>query len=824
MSKYVIIGGVAGGATAAARLRRIDEQSEIIMIERGKHISYANCGLPYYIGGVINEREKLLVQTPESFSARFNIDVRVENEVVEINREKKYVKIKDLANNREYVESYDKLILSPGAEPIKPPISGINDKAIFTVRNVTDTDRIMEYIDENKPERVVVVGAGFIGLEMAENFFHRGVFVTIVEMAEQVMTPLDYEMAAEVHQHLKSKNVEFYLSDSVVSFNRAGDKLYVKLKSGRELQSDMVIMSIGVKPDSKLAKDCNLQLGERGGIVVDKHLTTSDPDIYAVGDAIEFTNPIVGIAMPTYLAGPANKQARIVADNIVYGNQRTYKGAIATAIAKIFDITVASCGMPEKALKRYNIPYLSSITHGASHAGYYPGAMPMTLKIVFAPDTGKLYGAQIVGYEGVDKRIDTIATVLQHNGTIYDLQEIEHAYAPPFSSAKDPVNIAGFVAENIIKKQTRVIKWDELLQHNSDELFLLDVRTADEFMIGSFDGAVNIPLNDIRSRMSEIPRDKKIILFCGVGLRGYVAERILAQHGYTQVFNLNGGYKTYEHATQKQSNEDIFESDFIGKDDNIYKKTPDAIKPLSGMIKTITVDACGLQCPGPILKLKNEMENAGEGDRIIQTSNDPGFYKDVQAWCNMTGNKLLELSQDKGIITATIEKGMAKPAPAIGTRADNKTIIVFSDDMDKALASFVIANGASSTGKKVTMFFTFWGLNVVKRSEKPSVKKDFMGRMFGMMMPSDSTRLKLSKMHMMGMGSMMMRGRMKSKKVDSLETMIATAVENGVEMIACQMSMDIMGVKAEELIDGVKIGGVASYLEEAEKSNLNLFI
>ncbi|WP_430971811.1 CoA-disulfide reductase [Sunxiuqinia rutila] len=830
MTKYVIIGGVAGGATAAARLRRLDEKAEIIMFERGQNISYANCGLPYYIGGTITEREKLLVQTPESFRARLNVDVRVLQEVTQINREAQTVEVLNHQTKETYTESYDKLVVSPGAEPVKPPIAGINDPSIFTLRNVHDTDRIKSFCDTQKPKRAVVIGAGFIGLEMAENLHQLGMNVTIVEMASQVMAPLDYEMAAEVHQHLKTKQVEFYLKDGVNSFDRQEESLTVQLQSGRELETDMVILSIGVRPETKLARESGLELAENGGIKVNEYLQTNDPNIYALGDAIAFPHPITGNYVNTYLAGPANKQGRLVADNLVLGNTRKYKGAIATAIAKVFDLTVASTGLSAKALKREGIEYTSNIIHGSSHAGYYPGALPYTLKILFHPKTGKLYGAQMIGYKGIDKRIDLIATVLLNNGSIYDLQDIEHAYAPPYSSAKDPVNQAGYVAENIIMGRMKNINWVEVSKLHAPQICLLDVRTPAEHALGHIEGSLNVEVDQIRERLNEIPRDKKIIVYCGVGIRGYFACRILMQNGFEEVYNLSGGYKTYEHTMCKQSNEDIFESSYIAKDDHIYRGKPTEAPSLKNLVKTIEVDACGLQCPGPVLKLKTEMDKLNPGDRLQQKASDPGFMKDVQSWCNITGNKLVSLESAAGIITAVIEKGEEKGSkPSSGDFSSvqlpqNKTMVVFSDDMDRALASLVIANGAASMEKEVTMFFTFWGLNIIKKTDKPEVEKDFMGKMFGKMMPGNAGKLKLSKMNMMGMGSLMMKKRMLAKKVDSIEDMLNTALDNGVKMIACQMSMDVMGVNAEELLDRVEIGGVATYLEEAEKANLNLFI
>ncbi|MDD2210234.1 MAG: FAD-dependent oxidoreductase [Candidatus Cloacimonetes bacterium] len=821
MPKYLIVGGVAGGATTAARLRRLDEQADIIMFERGKYISYANCGLPYYIGGVISERDRLFVQTPQSFNARLNVDVRTEQEVVSIDRKAKTVTVQR-KDGSEYSEGYDKLVLSPGAEPLRPPIPGIQDEVIFTLRNVPDTDKIKDYIDKHDVRHAVIVGAGFIGLEMAENLHDKGIRVTIVEMAEQVMTPLDYEMAAAVHQHLKTKNVEFYLKDAVNSFVREKSGLQVRLKSGRSLPTDLVILSIGVRPDSKLAEDAGLELGHNKGIRINEYLQTSDPDIYALGDAIVFPNPITGEESHTYLAGPANKQGRMVADNIVNGNVRKYQGSISTAIAKVFDLTVGATGVSEKVLKKSNIPYVSSIIHASSHAGYYPDALPLTIKIVFNPENGKLLGGQIVGFDGVDKRTDMLAHILKHGETIYDMQEIEHAYAPPFSSAKDPVNMAGLVAENIVKGLVKIIHWDKIRDLNLKDINLIDVRTEEESTLGTIEGSINIPVDEMRKRLSEISKDKKTIVFCGTGLRSYFAARILMQSGFKDVLNLSGGYITYEHATQKQSNEDIFSGEYIGKDDHIYQGKEHTQSNTEG--KSVVVDASGLQCPGPIMRLKNEIDRLSDGDILKITASDPGFAKDVPAWCNMTENKLLSVNIEGKKIVAMVQKGGGQSFESGNNRGKNKTIIVFSDDLDRALASFVIANGAASTGKKVTMFFTFWGLNVIKKPGAPKRDKDTMGKIFGMMMPKGASSLGLSKINFAGMGPLMMRKRMKDKNVDSLEMMIMQAKRTGVQMIACQMSMDIMGVQASELIDGVTIGGVASYLEEAEKSNLNLFI
>lgn len=814
MKKICIVGGVAGGATCAARLRRNDENAKIILFERDSYISYANCGLPYYIGDTIKDRNNLFVQTPEGFSKRFNIDVRVNNEVIDIDRNNKKIKVKNLKTNEEYTEEYDYLVLSPGAKPFIPNIEGINNLGIFTLKNVNDTDRIKEFIQKNNVKKAAVIGAGFIGLEMAENLHNLGIFVTIVEMAEQVMTPLDYEMASLVHQHLKTKGIEFYLKDKVMSIRREENTNILHLESRRQIKSDIIILSIGVRPETTLAQKAGIEIGKHG-IVVNKYLQTSDPNIYAIGDAIEFPHPITKKPTITYLAGPANKQGRIAADNIVFGNKREYKGSISTAIAKVFDLTVASTGLSEKALKNENIEYLTNIIHVSSHAGYYPGALPMTIKTVFSKE-GKIFGAQIVGYEGVDKRIDLFATVIKNNGTIYDLQEIEHSYAPPYSSAKDPVNIAGFVAENIIENKVSTVSYREIINRNKDTL-IIDVRTEEEYKLGNIEGSINIPLDELRERINQIPKDQTIIVYCGTGLRSYIACRILKQNGFDKIYNLSGGYKTYETVIAKQSNEDIFDKNYIGIDNQIYTKMPS--------VTEVEIDACGLQCPGPILKIKTEIEKLQDGTVLKIKATDPGFVKDIEAWCSITGNKLLSQDYSKGVYEAKILKGQKgiETKDARLSTGKGKTIIVFSNELDRVLASFVIALGAASTGSKVTMFFTFWGLNVLRKKERVKTKKTLIEKMFSIMMPKVKG-LKLSKMDFMGLGRALMKKRMRKKNIDLIEEMIKKAQENNIEFIACQMSMDVMGIKKEELIDGVKIGGVATYLEKAENSNTNLFI
>ena len=815
--KYLIIGGVAGGATAAARIRRNTEKAEIILLEKGQYISYANCGLPYYIGGVIDDRSKLFVQTPEAFGKRFNIDVRTNSEVISIDPLRKEVVISP-SDGEVYTEHYDKLLLSPGASPVVPPLQGIHSKGIFTLRNVSDTDKIKQYITENPVKRAVIVGGGFIGLEMAENLKHAGMDVAVVEMANQVMGPIDYSMAALVHEHLLQKGVKLYLEQAVESFKDNGDSLDVNFKSGISLKAELVILSIGVRAETRLAAEAGLKLGEMKGIYVNEYLQTSDPDIYAVGDAIEFPHQITGKPWLNFLAGPANRQARLVADNIVFGNCVKYEGSIGTSIAKVFDITVASTGLPAKRLKQMDMPYLSATIHSGSHAGYYPGSLQMSIKITFSPIDCRLYGAQIVGYDGVDKRIDEYALVIKRGGTVYDLMHLEHAYAPPFSSAKDPVAVSGYVAGNILSGRMKPLYWREMRDADPTKVAIIDVRTPDEYALGNIPGSINLPLDDLRDRLKEVPTDRPIYLYCGVGLRGYLASNILKGNGFEDVHNLVGGLKTYKAAVAKVPIPVAEEPACECADAEACSCAPVA--------ETIKIDACGMQCPGPILKLKKSMEALTPGARLEITATDAGFPRDAESWCRTTGNKFISSSSAAGIYKVIIEKPTACAAEAatVASSADGKTFILFSDDLDKALATFVLANGAAATGKKVTIFFTFWGLNAIKKEQKPATEKDIFGKMFGFMLPSSSKKLGLSKMNMGGLGAKMMRFIMKEKGIDSLESLRQQAIDNGVEFIACQMSMDVMGVKKEELLDNVTIGGVATYMDRAVESNVNLFI
>jgi len=543
--KYIIVGGVAGGASTAARLRRMDEHASIILFEKGSYISYANCGLPYYIGDVITDRNQLFVQTATSFKHRFNIDARVQTEVLLIDTEKKLVQVKNWATNEIYTEPYDKLVLSPGAEPIRPPLEGINSEGIFTLRNVMDTDKIKAYVGQYPKGKAVVIGGGFIGLEMAENLHHLGMQVTIIEMGKQVLAPVDFPIAAMAQQHIRSKGVDLKLNTAVTGFSRDDKGLKVHMKDKASIDADIVILSIGVKPDTRLAVDAGLTIGKGRGILVNEFLQTSDESIYAVGDAIEFINPITMNSMPTYLAGPANKQGRICANNMVFGNKQTYHGSINTAIVKIFDVTVAVAGVASKHLTAAGIDHLVSTTHSGSHAGYYPGSEQMSIQIAFSPVDGKLLGAQVFGTEGVDKRIDTLSSVIQRGSTIYELTEFEHAYAPPYSSAKDPVNMAGFVAENILTGKLKVVPWTKVESIESSAV-LIDVRLPHEFAAGNIPGSINIPGDELREKIATMDKNQQIYIYCQIGLRGYLAQRILMQNGFEHVKNIAGGFKLWE--------------------------------------------------------------------------------------------------------------------------------------------------------------------------------------------------------------------------------------------------------------------------------------
>lgn len=540
--RLVIVGGVAGGASAAAKARRISEDAQIILFERGNEVSFANCGLAYHIGGTIKHRDALLVHTPQSLKAWFALDVRTGSEVVRIDRRTKKLLVRDMAKGTEYTQPYDVLILSPGACPIRPPIPGIDDKRVFVLRSMADMDAIKALIDTGQVRSAVVIGGGYIGLEMAEALIQRGLSVTLVEMERQVMSPLDPEMASPIHRHLSAKGLDLRLRTKVTAVESQDNGLKVVLDTGVSLQADLVILAAGVRPEVELAKEAGLQIGPTGGIVVDDHLRTSDPDIFAIGDAIEVREFISGLPILIPLAGPANRQGRIAAINAL-GGDATYKGTQGTAICKVFDMVAAVTGLNEKALKTLGLPYEKIYIHPPNHANYYPGASQLDIKLLFNPDNGRILGGQCVGYDGVDKRIDVLAVAVRAGLSVFDLEELELAYAPPYGSAKDPVNYAGFVAANVLRGQVRICHATDIVAGDSNR-FLLDVRTEPEFNMGTIPGAVNIPLHQLRQRYTELPTDRQIVVFCEVGLRGYLACRILMQKGL-DCLNLSGGYRTY---------------------------------------------------------------------------------------------------------------------------------------------------------------------------------------------------------------------------------------------------------------------------------------
>ncbi len=825
--KIVIIGGVAGGATTAARLRRLDEFSEIILFEKGKYISFANCGLPYHIGGVIPSRDALVVQTPEDMISKFNIDVRIESEVIDINTKDKKIVVKDLKTNKTYEESYDKAIISTGAQPIMPPIEGINDaKNLFKLRNIPDMDEIIQFIDESKPKKAVVIGGGFIGVEMMENLVHKGLDVTLVEMAPQVMGMFDYEMAQIIHQHIVDHHVGLVLNDGVKAFQQNGKKIL--LSSGARLDADLIIFAIGVRPDNLVAKKGGLKLTKRGSIDVNENLQTSDPNVYAIGDVIDVKNLATHQVMNAALAGPANKQGRFVANHI-YGVADSYQGTLATSAAKIFDLTVGSVGANQRTLKQLGMPFKSIHIHPMNHASYYPGSTSISLKVLYHPETLEIYGAQAIGGEGVDKRIDVISTAIYAKLKVTELKHLDLAYAPPFSSAKDPVNMVGFVAENIKNGLVDTISWQDMQELASKGAYLLDIRETPEYILDHLPGSINIPLTELRHRLSEIPNDQEIYVYCAVGIRGHAASRILVQSGFENIYNLIGGFTTYSTVlcqddngacagSMPQADVHVSETGDMEQDASFQ----DAIEDSDAQI--IKVNACGLQCPGPIMQVHKAIEMMKPGDILDIKATDPGFVNDIGVWCDKTGNTLLESGKEDKAFFAKIRKGRKRPPQVPTVVNDDKTIVVFSGDLDKAIATLIIANGAASMGKKVTLFYTFWGLNILRRPEKLSVKKDLMARMFSGMMPRGTKKLGLSKMNMLGMGPKMIRMVMKKHNVDSLEDMLKMAIDNGVRMVACNMSMDLMGITQAELIDGVELGGVASMLGAAEDSNMSLFI
>lgn len=815
--KVVIVGGVAGGATAAARLRRLSEETEIIMFERDEFISFANCGLPYYIGNVITDREKLKVETVEGMSKKFNLDIRNFSEVVGIDKETKTVTVRKVQTNEEYTESYDKLILSPGAKPIVPNIKGLNEaKNLFTLRNIPDTDAIYAHL-ETGVKTATVIGGGFIGIEMAENLKERGVDVTLIERANQVMPAADFEMAQFLHQELEMMGVNLVLSDSVSSFEENGS--VVVTESGKKLNTDMIILSIGVSPESHLAKVADLEIGVTGAIKVNDQLLTSDENIYAIGDAIEVKHLVSGLPSRIPLAWPANRQGRLVADHI-NGLDVAYKGSQGTGVCKVFGLTYASTGLNERQIKETGLEYTTVHANRNNHAGYYPGATPINLKVMFETKTGKLLGAQGVGRDGVEKRIDVIATAIRYKGNINDLSDLELSYAPPYGSAKDPVNILGYIGENVFSQVYKTIQWYDVDQLINEDKYFLDVRTTDEVQLGMIDGATHIDVDEVRYNLDKLPKDKTtpIYVYCGVGHRAYLAIRVLQENGYNNIYNLIGGYGLYKVSKYETGLNVKYVEETTQKEVAVMAENYD-------LVEDLFIDACGLQCPGPIMQTKKAVDDLEVGQVVKITSSDFGFYKDIATWCDTTCNTLLDVKAEGNTVVAYVKKGsLGCSVPVAGQTKEGTTLVMFSGDLDKVMAGLIIANGAAATGKDVSLFFTFWGLNTLRKNRKVKVNKPFMDSMFGRMLPRGTDKLKLSQMNMGGLGTKMMKRTMKKKNVDSLDVLLEQAREFGVKFVACTMSMDVMGIQKEELLDFVEFGGVATYIGDSYNSNHTLFI
>jgi len=813
--KIIIIGGVAGGATAATRLRRLSEEDEIILFEKGEYISFANCGLPYHVGGVIKERDELLLQTVEGINSQYGLDVRNFSEVTLIDPTGKKVSVLNHQTGDTYEESFDQLIISTGAKSIIPQIEGLdNTNNVFTLRNIPDMDLIKKYISENGVKTATVIGGGFIGLEMMENLTELGINVQLVEMAPQVMPNIDFEMAQILHSQINMHGVRLILNDGLKSFQNKGEIL--ELTSGEKLQTDMTILSIGVLPENSLAKKSGIELCFKGSIKVNKYMQTNFKDIYAIGDVIEVTDAITGHPTNIPLAWPANRQGRLVAD-VINGIPAEYPGTQGTSVAKVFELTAAGTGNSERVLKLKNIDYHAIHIHPNSHAGYYPGASPIALKLLFSSE-GKILGAQAVGTEGVEKRIDVIATAIKFGAKASDLAAIELSYAPPYSSAKDPVNMLGYTADNILNNKVEIFQWSDIKELQENSSFFLDVREDFELATGSIENSVQIPLNQLREKLGELAKDKVIYVYCQVGARGYNAARILMQAGFN-VKNLDGGYKTYKYAKYKIRNT---------IPQNPLKKGP-SIKAEEENTN-INIDACGLQCPGPILKVKENIDRMNEGQLLTIQASDFGFSTDIENWCKNTGNTLIENKIEGNKVLATIQKGNSecnslpdfkKTEGVLQETKDGTTMVLFSGDLDKALASMIIASGAAAYGKEVTVFCTFWGLTLLKKNK---IKKSGIAKLFDMMLPSSANKMPISQMNMGGIGSNMIKSIMKNKNVSSLPEMIQEAHHLGVKFVACTMSMDLMGIEKEELFDFVEYGGVATFIGDSENANMQLFI
>lgn len=833
--KLVIVGGVAAGASLAARARRLDEFAEIVVLERGHHVSFANCGLPYHIGGVITDRSRLLVQTPESLRDALDLDVRIGSEVVAIDRAAKVITVRSVDDGTEYTEAYDALALCPGAEAVRPPIPGIDLPGVHVLRRMGDMDQIKDHLDallaeaaagRRAPVRAVVIGAGYIGLEMAENLRHRGAEVDVVELADQILPPIDHELAVPVETHLRSRGVAVHLETGAAAVRESAGGLDVELTNHTVLHADLVILSAGVRPNAQLARDAGLEIGERGGIVVDTRMRTSDPSIWAAGDVVETANTVLPGSWIAPLAGPANRQARVAAENIC-GRTTEYRSTQGTSIVKVFDMVAGGTGATQRQLLAADVPHRAVHVHPSGHAGYYPGTAMMHLKLLFDPETGRVLGGQAAGFDGIDKRIDVLATAVRNELTVFDLEELELAYAPPFGSAKDPINMAGFVAANVVRGDLE-LWYAEDYPAAVEGARLIDVRTPEEYGIWHLPGAENVPLDTLRATCGKWDTSTPIRLYCAVGFRSYLAYRALRQRGFTDLRTLSGGSTTFR--AWHELDEASMPVQRAPMENYAEAHSLFALAP-TGVGAFIDLDARGLACPGPIMRLAQTVGDADAGDEVTIHVSDPGFASDAPAWVTRNGHELVSIEPEGPGYVAVIRKGgagaMASARPVGGTTVSGPgktSFVVFSGDLDKVLASMIIANGALAMGEQVSMFFTFWGLNALRREKPPKRQKKMMDRMFGMMMPSGADDLPLSTMNMAGMGPVMIKNVMTQHNVPSLPSLIASAQAGGARLIGCTMTMDLLGIAHSDLIDGVELGGVATFLGEASESTTTLFI
>lgn len=809
--KTIIIGGVAGGASTAARLRRMDEQAEIVLLEKGPHISYANCGLPYHLGKIIPERDWLLVMTPADFRARFNVDVRVNHEVTAIDREKKTVTVLNRETGKEREERYDKLVIATGSSPMELKLPGIDLPEVLPLWTLGDMDRIAKKLDEGA-KRVVVVGGGFVGMELAESLRHRGLDVTLLEMGRQLLPTMDEEMSSLLAEELRLAGIVVELGAAVSAFAPAdGGGVKTTVRDGRSWTADLVALCVGVRPNSGLARAAGLETGPKGHIATDARMRTNDPDIFAVGDVVSVVDPVFGETTAVPLAGPANRQGRIAADGIL-GREHRYEGTYGASVVKVGRLTAASCGHTEARLKAMGKAYRKVHLHPGSHAGYYPGARELHIKLLFGDD-GQLYGGQVIGAEGADKRADVLATAMRAGMDVRQLAELELCYAPPFSSAKDPITVAGMIATNVLDGVTTQVHAEAL----PEGALLLDVREPAELVQGALDGAVNIPLHQLRARTVELPKDRLIVVYCHQGLRGYVAERILKQLGY-DVANLSGGYQTWKQFQPEHwmpSDDEIAVSS-TGSEGG-PKIESDEAEPAQ------VVDVRGMQCPGPVVRIKQELDALGAG-ALLKVVAAPGFAPDLTNWAKCAGHKVVKRTQKGDRLEAVLRKGAAVVPCAAAGSADSAALILFSNDLDKALAAMILATGMAAAGMRVSVFFTFWGLSVLRKHPGPAVKKNWLNAMFGWMLPKGAQMLALSKMHMAGMGTAMMKHVMARQNVASLPEMLQSARQLGVKFIACDMAMGVMGISREELIDVDEVAGVATFIARAKESGPTLFI